>query len=60
MYKYLPVYLQLTIGFGNLTTHSGKGLATKSDEFLENSKGGGGIFNPKIYIAVFGTLNRAF
>ena len=60
MYKYLPVYLQLTIGFGNLTTHSGKDVTTKSDEIFGKFQRGGGIFNPKIYIAVFGTLNRAF
>ena len=36
--------------------------ATKSDEFSEKfqRRGGGVIFNPKIYIAKFGPLNRAF
>ena len=33
---------------------SGKGGATKSNEFSESSKGGGVIFNPKIYIGDFG------
>ena len=28
--------------------------------FRKSSEGGGGIFNPKIYIAEFGPLNRAF
>ena len=38
----------------------GKGGATQSDEFLEKfQRGWGGIFNPKIYIAYFGPLNRA-
>ena len=39
----------------------GKDPATKSDEFLEKcQRGGGVIFNPKIYIADFWNLNRAF
>ena len=44
----------------------GTGHGTKTDEFLEKfERGGRGvIFNPKIhyiiYIADFGTLNRAF
>ena len=36
---------------------------TKTDEFWENfERGGGGgvIFNPKIYVADFGPLDRAF
>ena len=35
---------------------------TKTDEFSEKfqREGGGIIFNPKIYIADFGPLNRAF
>ena len=39
----------------------GKGGATKSDEFLEKcQKGGGVIFNPKIYIADFGKFEQGF
>ena len=39
----------------------GKGHPSKTDEFSEKFLGGGGgIFNPKIYIAKFGPLNRAF
>ena len=33
---------------------------TKTDEFSEKFQGGGVISNPKIYIADFGPLNRAF
>ena len=32
---------------------------TKTDEFSEKFRRGGGPFNPKIYIAKFGPLNRA-
>ena len=44
---------------------SGTGDAAKTDEFLETfhrgrGGGGGGIFNPQIYVADFGPLNRAF
>ena len=40
---------------------SGTDGGTKSDEFSEKFQGGGVvIFNPKIYIADFGPLNRAF
>ena len=39
----------------------GKGRATKSDEFSEkHQKGGGVIFNPKIYIADFGDFKQGF
>ena len=39
----------------------GTGDATKTDDFLETfQRGAGVIFNPKIYAADFGTLNRAF
>ena len=38
----------------------GTGHGTKTDEFLESSKGGGVIFNPKINLADFGNFNRAF
>ena len=40
----------------------GKDPATKSDEFLEKSKGGRGgvIFNPKIYVADFGNFKQGF
>ena len=35
--------------------------ATKSDEFLEKcQRGGGGIFNPKIYVADFGNFKQGF
>ena len=37
----------------------GKPRTSKTDEFSEKSEGGGVIFNPKIYIAKFGPLNRA-
>ena len=40
---------------------SGTGCPTKTDEFSEKfQRGGGVISNPKIYIADFGPLNRAF
>ena len=39
----------------------GKGPATKSDDFLEKfQKGGGVIFNPKIYGADFGKFKQGF
>ena len=39
----------------------GKDPATKSDEFLEKcQRGGGVIFNPKIYIAVIGSFKQGF
>ena len=39
----------------------GKGGATKSDEFSEKfQRGGGGIFNPKKYIADFGNFKQGF
>ena len=39
----------------------GTGQATKTDEFSENfQRGEGFIFNPKIYVAYFGPLYRAF
>ena len=38
----------------------GTGDATKTDEFSEKFQGGRVIFNPKIYVADFGSLNRAF
>ena len=40
----------------------GKPCTSKTDEFSEKFRRGegGGIFNPKIYIAKFGPLNRAF
>ena len=39
----------------------GKGLATKSDEFLETrQRGGGVIFNPKIYVADYGNFEQDF
>ena len=35
--------------------------STKTDEFSEKfQRGGEVIFNPKIYVADFGPLNRAF
>ena len=41
--------------------HKGTDDDTKSDDFLEKfQRGGGVIFNPKIYVADLGTLNRAF
>ena len=46
-----------------ITTNSSKGCPAplKRLNFRKNSEGGGGvIFNPKIYIAKFGPLNRAF
>ena len=36
--------------------HLGNGPATKLDEFLEKCQRGGGIFNPKIYVADFGNF----
>ena len=47
---------------GNLITLLGTDGPTKTDEFSEKFQkgGGGGICNPKIYIAKFGPLNRAF
>ena len=33
---------------------------TKSDEFSEKFQRGGGIFNPKIYVADFGNLKQGF
>ena len=45
------------------TWHSDLGTdgVSKTDEFSEKfQKGGGVIFNPKIYIADFGPLNRPF
>ena len=36
----------------------GMGGTSKTDEFSE--KGGGGIFNPKMYTTDFRPLNRAF
>ena len=39
----------------------GKGPTTKSDEFLEKcQRGGGVIFNPKIYVADFGNFKQGF
>ena len=39
----------------------GTGDSTKTDEFWKSSKGGWEvIFNPKIYVADFGPINRAF
>ena len=38
----------------------GKGPATKSDEFLEKLQRGGGIFNPKNYVADFGNFKQGF
>ena len=39
----------------------GNGGATKTDEFSEKlQREGGVIFNPKVYVADFGNLNRAF
>ena len=39
----------------------GKGLATKSDEFLKSAKGVGGSFSiQKFILQILGTLNRAF
>ena len=38
----------------------GTNTHTKVAEFLEKFQGGGVISNPKIYIANFGPLNRAF
>ena len=45
----------------HLQQHLGKGPTTKSDEFLEKfPKGGGVIFNPKIYVADFGNFKQGF
>ena len=41
-------------------TALGKGPGTKSDEFRKNAKGGGGIFNPKIYAADLGNFKQVF
>ena len=39
----------------------GKGSATKSDKFLEKcQRGGGVIFNSKIYVADFGNFKQGF
>ena len=39
----------------------GKGQATKSDEFSESAKGGGGSFSiQKFLLQILGTLNRFF
>ena len=39
----------------------GKGGATKSDEYSEMvQRGGGVIFNPKIYIADFGNFKQGY
>ena len=39
----------------------GKGPATKSDEFLEKfQRGGGVIFNPKVYVADFENFKQGF
>ena len=38
----------------------GMGDATKTEFFLKSSKGGGVIFNPNIYVANSGPVNRAF
>ena len=46
-----------------ITSHLGTGGPNKTDEFSVLFQGGGGmgvIFNPKIYIADFDPLNRAF
>ena len=46
---------------GNLITLLGTDGPTKTDEVSEKlQRGVGVICNPKIYIAKFGTLNRAF
>ena len=39
---------------------SGKGPATKSDEFLEKCQGGGSFSIQKFILQILGTLNRAF
>ena len=45
----------------NLEYFSGKGPATKLDEFSEKcQKGGGVIFKPKIYVADFGNFKQGF
>ena len=47
--------------FEQLLVTLGKGPATKSDEFLEKcQKGGGVIFNPKIYVTDFGNFKQGF
>ena len=38
----------------------GKGRCAKSDEFRKSAKRGGGIFNPKIYVADFGNFIQGF
>ena len=45
-----------------LNPNKGKGPATNSDDFLEKAKrgGGGGFFNPKLYVADFGNLKQGF
>ena len=42
------------------TTLSNLTKSTKTNEFSENFRGGEGHSNPKIYVAKFGLLNRAF
>ena len=51
--------------YTNVITVLGTGDTTKTDEFSEKlqrdgGRGGGVIFNPKIYVADFGPLRRAF
>ena len=51
--------------YTNVITVLGTGDTTKTVEFSENlqrdgGRGGGVIFNPKIYVADFGPLRRAF
>ena len=38
----------------------GQVALTKQMNFRQRSKGGGVIFNPKIYVTDFGPFNRAF
>ena len=51
--------------YTNVITVLGTGDTTKTDEFSEKlqrdgGRGGGVIFNPKIYVADSGSLSRAF
>ena len=61
MIKHLKVMkIHLAVRYSSIL-NLGKGPATKLDDFLEKvPKGGGVIFNPKIYIADFGDFQQGF
>ena len=45
----------------DISSQLGKPFHSKTDEFSEKFRRGGGVIsNPKIYVAKFGLLNRAF